>query len=440
MEKERKEGYVPFGKLLAWQTRPIAMGAITIIIAYLSMFCTDMLHMSPIMVGTVLMASKIFDGVTDLFAGWLVDNTKTKFGKGRPYEFCVIGAWACMYALFATNIAWSTTAKCIWLFIMYALIFSVFQTLLNASETPYIIRSFGDRIAITKVSAYGGIFVTLGCMVVSVTFPLVVQAMGDSITGWKKIMAMYAIPLTLLGMIRFFVVKEDFAPEDEDESDPVTIKSILQVLAHNKYIWLLGIATMVPQAITGMAAATYYFKNVVGDLGLYSVIQMAGMVSLLCMLIFPTLMKRYSGMHLVGVFSFISLIGYVMLFFAGKNMVILLIASIISGVASLPTSYMRAPIIMQIADYNEKKGLSRMEGTLGSAINFIVKIGQALGSFLFLALIGAAGYDGSLAVQPESAQLMIRIGYSIVPAILMAVVIWTSIAFRPLDKMTGEAK
>ena len=69
---------VPFGKIVAWGTRPIALGAVTILTMYLSLYCTDTLKMPAALVGSLLMASKIFDGITDLLAGWLVDNTNTK--------------------------------------------------------------------------------------------------------------------------------------------------------------------------------------------------------------------------------------------------------------------------------------------------------------------------------------------------------------------------
>lgn len=161
--------------------------------------------------------------MTDLFAGWLIDNTNTRWGKARPYELSILGVWICTWALFATPYEWSITAKSIWIFIMYTLIFSIFSTLLNAAETPYIIRAFGDPIAITKVSAYGGILITIGCMVVSVSFPIMVARAGTSVSGWRQMMFMYAVPLALIGLLRMFFVKEDKAP-DADKEERVTVK------------------------------------------------------------------------------------------------------------------------------------------------------------------------------------------------------------------------
>ena len=135
---EKTKGYNPekvsLGKSLLWNTRPLSFGTVTILMGYLSMFCTDILQMPAALVGTLLMVSKIFDGVTDLIAGYIVDNTKTKLGKGRPYELCLIGVWVCTFALFASNVEWSITMKSVWLLIMHTLIWSVFEIGRDTSE------------------------------------------------------------------------------------------------------------------------------------------------------------------------------------------------------------------------------------------------------------------------------------------------------------------
>lgn len=436
--KAANPDYVPFGKLFAWQMRPISLGAVTIITMYLSLYCTDTLGMPAALVGTLLMASKIFDGVTDIFAGWLIDNTKTKWGKARPYELSIIGVWICMFALFSASDTWSMTVKSAWLFIMYTLIFSVFQTLLNAAETPYIIRAFKTPLAVTKVSAYGGIIVTLGSMIISVSFPILVGTMGNSVAGWRKLMAMYAIPLVCLGLLRFLFVKEENDVVEENKDEKVKIKDILQVITSNKYVWLMGLACMVPQLATSLSAGTYYFTWIVGDIGKYSAIQMVSMLSLILIILFPTLMKKFSAMQLIGAAAVIAIAGYVLCFFAGSNMLLIAIGFFLSSMITLPTSYMKAPIIMQISDYNEHKGQPRMEATMAAVANFLNKIGSAFGSFLLGIMLTMGGYDGKLDAQPEGAIMMIRLLFSFVPAAIMIVVIICTIGFRPLDKFSKE--
>lgn len=434
-DKKLDPNHVSFGRLLAWQSRNISAGAVAIIVGYLMLYCTDTLKMSPALVGTLLMGSKIFDGVTDLVAGYLVDNTNTRMGKARPYEFCIIGLWICTYALFAIPETWSMAAKSVWVFVMYTMIFSVFQTLLNASETPYVIRAFGTAEAVTKVAAYGGIVITLGCTIVSMTFPILVDQFGSSSAGWRKILLMYTVPLLALGMLRFLLIKEDKAAlVTGGKEEKVSVKEILFLLSHNRFVWFCALALMVPKALGAMNAPTYYFSVVVGNLSMYSIIQLVSVALLLVMFVFPILMRKFSGMQLVGGAAVVGIMGYVLNHFAGSNVGLLMLAAVFTGIALLPASYMKSPIIMQIAEYNTRHGMKRMEGSISSVINFLEKLGNAFCTFLIGVLLSSAGYDGNLAAQPESAVSMIRLSYGLIPAAFMVLVVFCSLACRPLDK------
>lgn len=428
---------VSVGRIMAWGTRPIALGAITIIIGYLSLYCTNTLHMDPALVGTLIMASKIFDGVTDLLAGWLVDNTNTKLGKGRPYELSLIGAWVCTWALFSTPERWSTMGKCAWLFVFYTLVFSIFYTLLNAAETPYIIRAFGDNLSVSKVSSYVGIFVTIGSMVIAVLFPMLVGSMATSAAGWSKLIAMFGVPLTIFGMVRFFVIKETFVEEKEEKAEKLSLKEIFMAMK-SRYIWLASIGVAIANLILGMAVGSYYFTDVVGDIAKLSTVTIFTSLNVLAMVIFPALLKKYSVMQIAAGVSVVGAVGYFINFFAGANMGLLIIGALLGSFAALPFSYLRSVICMQIADYNDANNMPRMEATLSAVMNFMSKIGSALGSFLVGILLSMGGYDGRLEAQPDSAIFMIRVLYGLIPAVFTLITVPCALGFRPLDKWTRE--
>lgn len=79
---------------------------------------------------------EIVDAFTDVFAGWLVDNTHTKWGTGRTYEPAIVGMTICTVLLFSASPEWSNFAKCAWIFCMYTFTFSIFATLRLASANP----------------------------------------------------------------------------------------------------------------------------------------------------------------------------------------------------------------------------------------------------------------------------------------------------------------
>ena len=180
MGKEKKENPDKVGlvKFWAWQTSGISASANFIILGFVTIYCTDTLKIPPALVGTLLMITKLADGVTDLFAGYLVDRTKTRFGKGRTYEFAILGAWLCTWLLYSSSGEASLFVKCIWVASMYSCISAIFMTLLQASNNAYFVRSFATNGQRVKIASFGGIVIMLGAVALSTVFPILMNRPG----------------------------------------------------------------------------------------------------------------------------------------------------------------------------------------------------------------------------------------------------------------------
>lgn len=437
-EKSSNPNRLPVGKFFAWKSRDVSMACSVIVMGYLMLFCTDTLGLAPGLVGTIMMLSKVFDGVTDLFAGYIIDNTHTRLGKARPYEFAIIGVWVCTLALFFCPVEAAQTVKCIWIFVMYVCVNSIFITLLNACQTPYMIRAFGSRMMITKVSSYGGIVSTLGSALVSISFPIVMGRLATSAGGWRTVVAIYAIPLALIGILRFVFVKENPEFDRNESSERIHFKEVVTMLGHNKYSWVLAALLGAYNLALGMNAATYYFTWIVGDIGKYSILQAMTLPMLVIMFIFPRLMRKMSASMLIMSGGLLGMAGYIVNFFAGDNMTLLIVAFIGTSIAALPISYLQALLIMDVATYNEYKGMRRMEGTCGAVAGFATKVCNGIGNGLLGILLGAAGYVGTEAVQSESAIMMIRVAFSAIPAIIMLLMVLFAKSFANLSKKVPE--
>lgn len=447
-KREKNPDRLPVGKFFAWKSRDVSLAAVnTIILGYLTIFCTDTLGMNAALVGTLLMASKVFDGVTDLFAGFLVDNTKTKWGKARPYEFAILGEWLCTVLLFFASPAWSGVIKAVWVFVMYTAIFSIFNTLLNANQTPYMIRAFSNnRQVITKVSSFGGIVSMLGGMVVSVTFPMLMARLATKPSGWKELILIYAIPLAVIGILRFVFLKED-PSVDAGNSERVHFKEILTMLKRNKYCWIYAGIMGLYQVAVSLGAGTYYFTYIIGDISKFGIVSILSVVLLPVMFIFPTMMKKMSVAKLFVLFSIISTGGYVIVFFGNASFPVVIVGVLLTTLLNLPLGYLGALVIMQLATYNEYMGLPRMEGSSGVVSGFTSKVGGGIGAGLCGILLGASGFisstTGSVA-QPGSAILMIRSLYSILPGICTVLIVVLSLMLsklgKEIPKMEAEIK
>lgn len=437
--KKNNPDHLGFGRLMLWKSSDIAAAALNVIVlTYLSVYCSDTLGLDITLVGTILMASKIIDAFTDIFAGWLVDNTHTKWGKGRPYEIAIVGMMLCSLGLFAGNPAWSEKVKIAWVFCMYTLVFSIFSTLRNAAANPYTIRHFSNNnVLITKVASFGGIITMAGSMIVSMTFPIVMYKLATSAAGWTTTVAIFIIPLTLIAVLRFIFCKEDPSVDgDASQFQPVRLNEIFAMFRKNKYVWIYAIIMLCFNISTALGGATYYYKYIIGNMGLMSITSVFSFVLLPVMFTFPFLMKKFGSMgKMIGTFACIGVVGWLIAFVGGSNLPMVLLGGMLGSFAVLPLSYYPVLFIMRICTYNEMVGLPRMDGSANILANFMTKLGGALGSFITGALLGAVGYISAEGVttQPDAVLLMIRVDFAIVPAILMVIIAICAFAFSKLE-------
>lgn len=209
-KKQKKEG-VGFWKLIAWSLRGGSTGICSMIMGCLTIFCTDTLGVSAAAVGTMLLVSKVLDGVTDLFAGYIVDRTHTRWGKGRPCEWCVVCMWISTLLLFMIPEKFSQPLKLVWIFIMYALANSVFYTFLNANGTVYMVRAFSGQKDYVALFTYGGLVPMVMTVIFNVAFPVALGTLATSQKGWIQLVLIFMIPLMILDMMQFFAVKEEIS-------------------------------------------------------------------------------------------------------------------------------------------------------------------------------------------------------------------------------------
>lgn len=422
-------------QLLGWSGRAVSLACNVIVLGYLTYFCTDFLKMDAALVGTLLMASKLFDGVTDMVAGFIIDKTNTKWGKARPYEISIIGVWICTVLLYACP-ELGTAGKAVWIFVMYTLTNSIFATLLNASESVYLSRAFKYESDRTKLVSYNGILVTLFAMLLSILFPQLMASLGTSRQGWIAIALITGVPLALIGILRFLFVKE-IAIEGGAKAQAIGLKDFLSALKGNKYIWILCGICLAINLQMGLISGvqTYYFQYVVGDIGALSILSMMGLVGMIALLFMPKIAEKISIRRLLIIAGFLAVVSYMIRVFAGANMALLAASSLVSGIVGLPASYYMVMLVIDIMDYNEWKNGVRVEGAYGSVQGFANKIGAGIASGLVGIIMGMTGYDGALEVQPAGAMNAIVGMYSWVPALIYVVAIILLFRFDLDDKL-----
>ena len=434
-----KEDRLPFFKFLAWKSSDVASAAAFLLCTnYLSMYCTDFLGMAPATVGMILLVSNVIDFVTDFIGAIIVDNTNTKWGRGRPYELSILGVTICTILLFATPAGWSEWVKIAWVFFVYTFEFGIFNTLRVAGQNAYTVRAWKNRKVIGKISSYGGFVTTLGSMCITLTFPKLMAELTTA-EGWLPLVAMYMVPLTLIATLRFIFVKEDTSI-DSGKHVKVDLKMIFTMMKKNKYAWMYAGIIFLFNTITSMGTATYYWKYIVGDTSMMGLVSIFGTLMLPLMLVFPILLKKFSASQIIGASTIISTVGYVLTFFAGASIPLLMGAGILTSFAMLPISYLGYMLVMDLASFNEFQEMPRMEATIGAVFNgFGQQLGQGVGAALTGFLLTVGGYiaaeGDAIVAQPEAALMTIRVLHSFVPAVLM---VFTGVCAFAMAKLSKQ--
>lgn len=383
----------------------------------LTYYCTDMLGMGATLVGTLLLASKIFDGVTDLFVGFIIDATHTKWGKARPYEIFIVFVWGLIVLLFSAP-EMSTTGKAIFVFVLYTLINSVCATFLNGGDAVYLARSIRSEKNRVSVMSFNGGIIMLFSIVISMLLPQLIAGMGSTKAGWTTMALIFAIPCAVIGMFRFIFVKEvvdDNQPSDQqkEEVQKIPLKQSLKCVFSNKYI--------------------------MGNIGLATLVSIGSMLTPVILLIFPVLSRKFGTVPILRAGAVLGVVGYGIRILGGTNLVTLTLGSVIGGVAILPVTMMISIYLIDTMDYGEWKTGTRVEGMLASVNSFASKLGSGIASGMVGLIMGLAGYDGSLATQSASALTSIQVLFNYVPLVLMVVLLILGIAYK-LDKELPQIK
>ena len=189
----------------------------------------------------------------------------------------------------------------------------------------------------------------------------------------------------------------------------------------------------------GTAVNTYYFKYIMGDIGMATFVGMAGLITPIMLAFFPVLAAKLGTGRLIKIGAIAGIIGYGLRIIGGTNMVTIMIGTLIGTVAVLPISMMISIYLIDVMDYGEWKTKIRVEGMLGSVTAFMSKLGSGIASGMVGLIMGLAGYDGSLATQSATANISIIALFNYVPLILMILMLIFGIMYN-LDKQLPTIK
>lgn len=422
------------------------------VLFYAATFFTDYLGISPLAMGTLLMVPRLIDAFTDPLMGMIGDRTRSRIGKFRPYV--IFGAPVLALSMTLMFIDWGLTGTSLLVlcYILY-IIYSLSSTVVNIpyhSLTPMMTEDPNQRTTVSIIKQLMGF---IGIIPVMAVFPQLLKMYPDN----PSIFAYFAGVLGIMLTLAFWICANGAKRKDTEariekyegtagEREHLPFISQMQVIYKNKALLLLMVAFGTDMIAMGATSGIgiYYFRDVVGNVGLASIAGMLPMLAGLPILFFlPLLSKKFGKKKLFIFGSSTQMLVAISLFFIPPSMTnLIILQAALAGLFMPFTGVLGWAMAADCVEYGEWKTGINGAGTVTSQITFVNKFGNALGGFLLGWLLSVAGYNAALEVQTSGTLNMIIVIKSILPALgfLCSIV---AMSFYPIteaffDKMVKE--
>ena len=373
---------------------------------YLLVYYTDVLNLTPLWKGAFLavfpIISKIIDAITNIVMGQIIDRTRTKEGKARPWLLLSAILVPVTGILLFTVPESSDTVKAVWVMISYNLFYSFAYTIFNMSHGLMVPLSTRDGVARGGLSVFNQITtIMMSGILVALIFPMVIMpAIGADKSKWimlMSIVSILALPLTLL---EYFFTKERITEETEQlkEKEKVPFLEQMKLLFTDRYMIIMyGYFFVTTIGTTIKNLGLVYYCNYV--LGTYNdgITQM--LVSVIggipmgvgIFAVWP-LAKKFGKRNVTMVGCALITIGTLICWMAPRNLVIVLIGQFIKNMGGLPGSYVFMALFADCLDHMEWKNDTRLDGTAMSIYNIIAVAMIGIMTGVFSLLLAKAGY------------------------------------------------
>ena len=415
--------------MFANQMFPAALGVFLVVLV-------QDLGFPPLLWGLIYFAPRAFDAITDPIMGFISDNTRSKWGRRRPYVF--IGAillgisYSVMWQLYRENTLqfnFTYFMACSLLFYLGLTIFSVPYVAMGYEMS----EDFHERTQIMAFAQFIGQF----AWVIAPWFWVVLydpEWFANPDVGVRNLSIWVAIPCALLAMAPAIFIK---GPSTLDRQDfkPINFGSVINSLGtiilstvqafRIPQFRKLAIATFlvfnsfnIIAAFTFFIIVHYLFNGDAGAAGNWPALH--GCVGALCttFLVIPLIAyvaKIFGKKQTFIVTQAISIIGYVLFWFLfqpGRPALFLIALPFHSfGIGGLFTLMMS--MTADVCDIDEYRSGERREGMLGAVYWWMVKFGHAFAGLLGGLILWLVGFDPNAVT--ESAMTGLRFAYSFLP-------------------------
>ncbi len=375
----------------------------TLVSMYLLFYMTEVVNLDDTTmwwITAVLLAARIFDAVNDPIMGALVDNTRGKHGKFKPYI-----AWGAVFTAIITVMMFADFSLTgISYVVFFAFLYLLWDIAFTANDIGYwsmlpslsLDQKEREKIgAIARICANIGLFVIVGAIM-----PLtgwLGDVFGSDQKGWFVFAAACAIIMVGGQAITVFGVKEPHLAAEPQQN--ASLKDLGKAIFKNDQLMFVAISMSLFMIgyCTTTSFGTYYFKYVYGDENMYSVFGVVlGVAQILALAVFPLFSKKWNRKTLYTIGTILVLLGYVVFFFAPTDT--MLYIGIAGMLLFIGQAFIQLLMLMFLADsieYGQWKLGRRSESVTFALQPFINKIGAAIANAVVSATVIISGINSA---------------------------------------------
>lgn len=403
---------------------------------FLVYFYTDVVGIAAGLIGTIFLFSRIVDGASDVVMGVVLDKTRTRFGKARPWLLWLALPFAVVAtALFAVPDANSTT-QIIYIIVTYNIALLVYTAVEIPHGTLGALMTYDQhQRSVLNVAKMIGAYVAI-IAITNITLPIV-EFFGGGQSGWIYTFVIFGLVAAAIYFFTFWSTKERTDPVGtQQDKDRPSVKASLISLARNKYWFIATLVLLLMYIYNAITAgvAIYYSEYVLGSTALVGMVATAlTLATLGGMLLVVPITRRFGKRNTAIVGCLIAVVGSLIIFAVPDSTAVVVIGQIVRGIGKAAIMGVIFAMLADTMEYGEWKTGIRIEGLIYSGASMGIKIGTGLGSALIGWGLAASGYLGGQETQSAEAVSMISNLFIWVPtlvSVLMAVLLY----FFKLDK------
>ncbi len=468
--RTRQEDRIPFPQKIAYGLGAFVNNLLAAAIGGMIIVLNLGLGMNPALVGLLAAIPRLTDAITDPLIGYLSDNTRSRWGRRRPYIFIGAITVGVVFALLWQLPDGRSEAYYFWFFLLGSFIFYLAYTVF---VTPWVALGYEltpdyhERTRLMGVQNFIGQF----AYIIAPWFLLFMQNeryFDDMVDGAGGLALIIAAAVILIGIMPALFLKERFitvaASEPHSMSETkktrggvlrrnvtdfahgfaITLKikpflklCIATFLVFNGFIMVAAFQSyvIIYYVFGGDTVAGAEYAGYAGTLGAISTFVVIAVVTALA----TRIGKRRAFLISTG----ISMIGYALKWFCytpDAPWLLLLPAPFIAfGLGGLFT--LMPSMIADVVDYDELNTRERREGMFGSIFWWVVKLGQAAALAAGGFLLTATGFDVALeGAQPAQTITMIRLFDAFVPCLASGIAIWIIATYTLTEEKAHEVR